>query len=381
MKSNPPADVQPHSASERDSPQMIAALCVLSLFLCTKTQENFDRQNKFRNFAPTKDKADMSIKPRYISEDECREFQQQHPDLKRKEIFAQHWQYYQAMRRYDLLDTLYPLRKHAVKHTDEELIQAARKYQHVTDMAKSEKAALNAIYRRHLEDRAFRHMKPQGDRKHKFIYAYEFPDHAVYVGLTYDHNIRHAGHFDKRSNSAVRRHKEQTGQEPTYKQLTDLMPVEQAQQMEGHWEEQYRQQGWTILNVAKTGGLGGIPLKAIDPQKIVCLFQRGTPPAAIARQLGISTRTTYKILKQAGLSYRGMSAVTVEMTDEQGNIVLTFPSVQAAADHYGMHPANIRTSIKKGWRVRGLHIRYNQFEYEIKHRCRQAIPTVEVLEE
>ena len=313
----------------------------------------------------------MSIKPRYISEDECREFQQQNPDLKRKEIFAQHWQYYQAMRRYDLLDTLYPLRKHAVKHTDEELIQAARKYQHVTDMAKSEKAALNAIYRRHLEDRAFRHMKPQGDRKHKFIYAYEFPDHAVYVGLTYDHNIRHAGHFDKRSNSAVRRHKEQTGQEPTYKQLTDLMPVEQAQQMEGHWEEQYRQQGWTILNVAKTGGLGGIPLKTIDPQKIVCLFQRGTPPAAIARQLGISMRTTYKILKQAGLSYRGMSAVTVEMTDEQGNIVLTFPSVQAAADHYGMHPANIRTSIKKGWRVRGLHIRYNQFEYEIKHRCQK----------
>ena len=50
---------------------------------------------------------------------------------------------------------------------------------------------------RGLDDKAFAHMKVLGDRKKRMIYAYEFPDHSVYVGLTFNYDKRDKEHKAK----------------------------------------------------------------------------------------------------------------------------------------------------------------------------------------
>ena len=110
--------------------------------------------------------------------------------------------------------------------------------------------------RNNVLDEICEHMPRRGNKKKRCIYAAEFNDNSVYVGLTYFTKRRWSDHLcDK--NSAVNIYIKEKSSEPEWKQLTDYMDYQEASIQEGVWKEIYAKEGWTILNRAKTGALGG----------------------------------------------------------------------------------------------------------------------------
>jgi len=104
------------------------------------------------------------------------------------------------------------------------------------------------------------HMEPLGNMANRMIYAFEFPDNSVYVGLTFNSKKRFEQHM-KSIKSAVNKYMVETGLTPIFKKVTEYLSKEEAVKKEGEIEEQYKNNGWKVLNVAKTGALGSSIIK------------------------------------------------------------------------------------------------------------------------
>ena len=112
------------------------------------------------------------------------------------------------------------------------------------------------------KDEICSHMETSGNKYKRCIYAIEFSDNSVYVGLSYNFNKRFIQHLsDKKSNSVVLRHFQKTNINPIVKKLTDYLDVEEASKMESIKLQEYINNGWNILNTAKCGNIGGKTIK------------------------------------------------------------------------------------------------------------------------
>ena len=107
-----------------------------------------------------------------------------------------------------------------------------------------------------------KYFEPVGNRAKRCIYAYEFPDKSVYVGLTGNLHNRNKQHVTD-ENSQVYRHINETNGQPKLIQLTDYIDYKEASKLEGLFLSNYITSGWTKLNKAKTGGLG----TSVEPRK------------------------------------------------------------------------------------------------------------------
>ncbi|MFA6089898.1 MAG: GIY-YIG nuclease family protein [Candidatus Woesearchaeota archaeon] len=111
-------------------------------------------------------------------------------------------------------------------------------------------------------DELLSHMIPLTSLAKRFIYAFEFEDNHVYVGLTYNIKKRYSDHLceDKtKRHQPVKKHHIATGSNFLFKTLIDnAVPIKEAQKLEHQFIEDYRQKGWIVLNKAKAGGLGGM---------------------------------------------------------------------------------------------------------------------------
>lgn len=154
--------------------------------------------------------------------------------------------------------------------TEENIKKEALKYDSKPKFRASNGSAYQAADRLGIMDEVTAHMIPTGSKFKRLIYAYEFPDKSVYVGLTYDLNKRDWSHMN-RDSSAVYKYMVLTGLRPIKKTLTKFIDKEEAKKLEGVLEKQYRDKGWKILNRAKTGSLGGSTL-LWTPEKIRQLF-------------------------------------------------------------------------------------------------------------
>ena len=107
------------------------------------------------------------------------------------------------------------------------------------------------------------HMILSGHKYKRCIYAVEFLDNHVYIGLSYNMNKRFDDHTkDANYNgSSVLEHIKNTNSIPILKQLTDYIDVELASKMEEIKRNDYKNSGWIILNKVKCGGIGGNILK------------------------------------------------------------------------------------------------------------------------
>ena len=300
-----------------------------------------------------------------LTYEDCKKFREEHPNMTRVELNS-YYGYKSAMIRLGCFDELFPLYENPLKYTDEELIAEAQKYETKVEMFRKCHHMYARIKDRGLDVKAFAHMKVLGDRKNRMIYAYEFPDHSVYIGLTYNYDKRDIEHKTK-ENSAVRRHVKQTGLTPIHKPLTDYLPVKEAQRMEGEYVDHYRSLGWTILNVKPTGGVGTVTNK-VEDAKILEYHRIGMTNRRIGELLGVSDECVRRHLKSAGLikGEKNVLRIKVEEIDEDGNVTRTFDKAKDAAEYYGVAESSIKNAIYRGTHIKGRHLRYNPKDYEIK---------------
>jgi len=106
-------------------------------------------------------------------------------------------------------------------------------------------------------DELLSHITKKTTLVQRFIYAFEFSDNHVYVGLTHNLSKRKSNHLTSES-SSVFKHIKKTGLEFTFKTVYERpFPVDVAGEIEKEVIEDYRSKGWSILNIKKPGGLGG----------------------------------------------------------------------------------------------------------------------------
>lgn len=160
----------------------------------------------------------------------------------------------------DVCSHMEKLKKDSGYWTKEKCHNESLKYNTKIDFQKYSPVAYKTSIKNKWIDDICKHMIRLGNRKHKCIYSYEFSDNSVYIGLTY-HIIKRMNDHKNDINSSVFKHIEKTNISPTFKQLTDYVNVDIAVKLEGEYVQKYKDDGWNILNKAKTGSIGGVPIK------------------------------------------------------------------------------------------------------------------------
>jgi hypothetical protein len=147
-----------------------------------------------------------------------------------------------------------PLNK---RWSNEMLKKEALKYKTRVDFNNASASAVTIARTRGIYDEICSHMDSVGNYLKRMVYAYEFSDKAVYIGLTYNQSERHKSHM-ARAKSPVYKHMKQTGLQPTYNIISaGYVDADSARELEGLTIEQYKNDGWLVLNSVKAGGLGG----------------------------------------------------------------------------------------------------------------------------
>jgi predicted GIY-YIG superfamily endonuclease len=144
--------------------------------------------------------------------------------------------------------------------TKEKCKEESLKYKTRLEFQKGSGGAYQSCCKNGWLDEICNDMEVVGNLKMRCIYVFEFEDKSAYVGLTYDIKMRYNAHMNN-INSSVYKHIQKTNLTPKFIQLTDYMDVELASKEETMWENNYMSNGWNMLNIKKTGGLGGGNLK------------------------------------------------------------------------------------------------------------------------
>lgn len=131
----------------------------------------------------------------------------------------------------------------------------ALKYLTKTDFVRNSQHVYSIALKNGWINKICEHMIPIGDRYNKCIYSYEFSDNHVYVGLTYNIDVRENSR-KKNIKDAVIIHINKTNLTPIRKQLTEYIPVDEAIKLEEHFLSEYIKNGWIALNRRKTGSIG-----------------------------------------------------------------------------------------------------------------------------
>jgi predicted GIY-YIG superfamily endonuclease len=143
--------------------------------------------------------------------------------------------------------------------TKERCLEEALKYKTRVDFERNSISACVTARKNKWIDEICSHMIFIGNRYKRCIYAIEFSDNHVYVGLTYNIEARFRNHLrtDKSNRSSVRYHIDITGLCPKLIQLTEYIDTKEASELEGIEKNKYENNGWILLNRAKCGAVGG----------------------------------------------------------------------------------------------------------------------------
>lgn len=145
-------------------------------------------------------------------------------------------------------------RQHDVHITDKELKERALKFNTRSDFNKKDSYAVKIARKRGIYNDIVSHMRVRGSRKKRGIYVYEFEDKTFYVGLTYDYDKRELEHENSKKSSI---YKKIQNFDHYLIEYNEFLPLEDAQKEEERVLKEYIKKGWTPLNIAKTGSIGG----------------------------------------------------------------------------------------------------------------------------
>jgi len=156
----------------------------------------------------------------------------------------------------DLFSHMTPLYKPKGYWTKKRCHEEALKYKTKTEFKNNTSSAYSIAYNNGWLNDICLHMEIIGNRYTRCIYVYEFKDNHAYIGLTYNLRIRNNSHLSK-ADSSVYQHIKNNCKNYNLIQLTDYIPVIEAQKLEENYVNQYKEKGWSILNKATTGSIGG----------------------------------------------------------------------------------------------------------------------------
>ena len=179
----------------------------------------------------------------------------------RREFYIKYPTACDVVRKNNWLDEFFPPLKNKVNFwTYEKCKEVSSQYKTKKELKDKCEICYKKIMKNNWGDELFSHMVILGNLKKRLIYAQEFPDNSVYVGLTCNINNRVNSHLNKKSET-VFKYIEKTGLIPKLKILTDYMPIVESMLKEGEWVDFYKKNGWNVLNISKTGGIGGSHIK------------------------------------------------------------------------------------------------------------------------
>jgi predicted GIY-YIG superfamily endonuclease len=162
----------------------------------------------------------------------------------------------QAFKNKELWDrvTKHMKKRPQVKRTEEDLYAEALKYDNLKDFYTKSASAYMKARKLGILDKITKHMKILSGLSKRVVYAFEFPDNSVYIGLTHDVSKREKQH---QIEGSVSKHIKETNLLPELILISDdYIDANDAQKMEACTIESYRSNGWKILNRAKAGSLG-----------------------------------------------------------------------------------------------------------------------------
>lgn len=141
----------------------------------------------------------------------------------------------------------------------ERCLEEAKKYKHRGDFFNYSNSAYVSATKNGWLDEVCEHMIPSGNRYKRCVYAFEFGDNSIYIGLTYNLDKRTKQHLNDvtYNNSSVFNYIKATNMIPKIIQLTEYISAEEASIMEKAWLEHYKSLNYDILNKSKCGTLGG----------------------------------------------------------------------------------------------------------------------------
>lgn len=138
--------------------------------------------------------------------------------------------------------------------TNDELKTEALKYKNRSDFVKNSCGAYTTATRRGILDDVCKHMERQGSRLFRGLYVFEYPiSKKAYVGLTYNYEERYSAHLRK-TKCIIEMDKTE---KHIFRPLGIFYPKEEAAILEQKLIEEYRDNGWTLLNRVRGGNLGG----------------------------------------------------------------------------------------------------------------------------
>jgi len=146
--------------------------------------------------------------------------------------------------------------KHSRYWTFKKCKEEALKYNNKKSFNEKSASCYVIALRNGWMDEISSHMKIVGNRYNKCIYVYEFSDNHAYVGLTYNINERQRNRNNDITD-AVTKHIKENKLLPIRKKLTKYIPVDEAVKLEEYYYKEYKENGWIMLNKAKTGAVGG----------------------------------------------------------------------------------------------------------------------------
>lgn len=91
----------------------------------------------------------------------------------------------------------------------------------------------------------------------RYIYVFEFDDNHVYIGLSYNTDKRKSDHLCSTSTSSVKTHMEETNSKYEFKVLSEALSMKDSSHEERRYIDEYKKNGWVVLNKNKGGSLGG----------------------------------------------------------------------------------------------------------------------------
>lgn len=108
-----------------------------------------------------------------------------------------------------------------------------------------------------LLDTICSHMEVVGDKYHRFIYKLIFPKiNSIYIGLTYNFEERKNSHMTNSSNKYVK-HLISIKEEHVWLCEKEIILQNEVGNIEKKLIAEYKENGWTVLNISNGGGLGG----------------------------------------------------------------------------------------------------------------------------